>query len=483
MSGEKKILKGERREGKLKKEDEDEESVSSAESSKIISTIGKTDSNNIIKKEDDFLVKKPSVTQISSLAIYEKRERTHRYDKRRSVRKKAKLVYDNLCVEYQNFMLSNLQKQPKHRESPHIVINRSLRNIKLNSIFLKSAEVENESSLNRKISYQVREIGKRVRIYPAKEGRYMNIRLDECINNRVFILVPLKSVYDLPGTIFFNEDGKLMTKISEKNMQKAYVLLAIMEKVQKKDNFGIKFEKEDVNLCDKFWVNQIKTDGTFHFGTTGKIFSLGYGPKYRIFDSTLSIGEFAQKTGKFATTQVQLKNELKDKVYDFLSCSVNHVFSKFDNLQDTLSPNIAILQTHFDLNDKSREKEHQLQEKGILNAHICHNAQTLKKHTECDSSYTIICVPEQPVQISKKGKFNIAQFEFNMTDDKCLCVPLDPNTIIVYSGFLLTHRQQIQKLNSDLHPFINLVSYNSEKLFKHLMESFRRQINESNRRK
>ena len=58
------------------------------------------------------------------------------------------------------------------------------------------------------------------------------------------------------------------------------------------------------------------------------------------------------------------------------------------------------------------------------------------------------------------------------------------NINLVKWGFYIdTSKFKIRKLNNDMQPFINLVSYNSEKLFKHLMESFRREINESSRRK
>ena len=77
----------------------------------------------------------------------------------------------------------------------------------------------------------------------------------------------------------------------------------------------------------------------------------------------------------------------------------------------------------------------------------------------------------------------MANFELNLNEHKALVVPLEFNTILIYSGFLLTHRQQIFKLNENVDPFINVVSYNSQKLFKHLMESFRREINETSKRK
>ena len=288
----------------------------------------------------------------------------------------------------------------------------------------------------------------------------------------------------MPGVVLFNEDGKLMTLQSATSMKKAYVLLAIVEKVQATKRFGISISKNEVELCNKFWHNQIKTDGSFHFGTTGKIFSLGFGPKYNIVKNTsLSIAEFAEKKGKYATNNVDEKDKLKSKMYDVLYCSVSHIFSTFNKLQDTISPHIVKLQHHFDLHDKDKGTEYELQKRGILNVHICHNAQTKMKHTECDASYTIISIPEHDQNFNSVGRQNKAHFEFNIADDKTLVVPLQSSTILVYSGFLITHRQQIRKLNDDVDPFVNVVSYNSEKLFRHLMESFRREINEESRRK
>ena len=53
---------------------------------------------------------------------------------------------------------------------------------------------------------------------------------------------------------------------------------------------------------------------------------------------------------------------------------------------------------------------------------------------------------------------------------------MHPETIITYSGYMLTHRQQIMNLDSLVVPFVNIVAYNSKRLFSNLMESFRRDI-------
>ena len=74
------------------------------------------------------------------------------------------------------------------------------------------------------------------------------------------------------------------------------------------------------------------------------------------------------------------------------------------------------------------------------------------------------------------GLYNKAEFEFNITDTEAVVIPLHIGTTLVYSGFMLTHRQQIRQLNDEVKPFVNIVSYNSQKMSNHLMESFCREI-------
>ena len=81
------------------------------------------------------------------------------------------------------------------------------------------------------------------------------------------------------------------------------------------------------------------------------------------------------------------------------------------------------------------------------------------------------------------GFYNKAEFEFNISEDEAFVIPLDVGVTLVYSGFTLTHQQQIRQLNEDVRPFINIVSYNSQKMFNHLMESFRREIKFDSKKK
>ena len=60
----------------------------------------------------------------------------------------------------------------------------------------------------------------------------------------------------------------------------------------------------------------------------------------------------------------------------------------------------------------------------------------------------------------------ITKFELNLNDNSMMIIPMDIGSVFTYSGFLLTHRQQIYNESSSATPFLNIVSYNSKRLFE-----------------
>ena len=50
--------------------------------------------------------------------------------------------------------------------------------------------------------------------------------------------------------------------------------------------------------------------------------------------------------------------------------------------------------------------KHSLPAYGFLNCHLCFNAEITIEHTECDSLYTIIMFPMQPIPSTKIGNYN-----------------------------------------------------------------------------
>ena len=99
-----------------------------------------------------------------------------------------------------------------------------------------------------------------------------------------------------------------------------------------------------------------------------------------------------------------------------------------------------------------------MQKYGILNAHLCQNAQTRVKHTDCGSSYMIISVPPQEKEKTVRGIYNKAEFEFNLSNEEAVVIPLEIGTTLVKSGYMLTHCQQIRRLNEEAKPFVNVLS-------------------------
>ena len=192
-------------------------------------------------------------------------------------------------------MNNNLEKKSLYHESPHILIRKSLYLIRENSIFLKNATVSEDNTMLRKIHYDIEKVGTNVKMH-SKNIKYRNIKMDKIPGKKLFILVNLKTVKDVHNLIFFDELGTRIEKSEIEKLEKTYVLLAVIGRKDIDKNKEILIDTSDVQLANKLWVNQIKTDKSFHFDTTSKIFGLGFGPKYCIDDTkNLSIGQSAPK--------------------------------------------------------------------------------------------------------------------------------------------------------------------------------------------
>ena len=131
---------------------------------------------------------------------------------------------------------------------------------------------------------------------------------------------------------------------------------------------------------------------------------------------------------------------------------------------------------HLNVFEERNKGDDVLPMKGFMNYNLCLNVETEQPHTECNSSYTIICVPNQKLNAHLPGNKNSACFQLILNQDTTISIPFTVGTILTYSGYLLTHRQQILNRDSNSNPFINLVSYNSKRLFENMMESFRRYL-------
>ena len=166
-----------------------------------------------------------------------------------------------------------------------------------------------------------------------------------------------------------------------------------------------------------------------------------------------------------------------------LHYSLDLIHTRFIAFRNKHSPKVAAVQSNMNIHKPTTDEQRAVEKRGYLSCHLCLNAQTQEQHTEPDASYTIIAVPKKIDFCSKNDTSNKAQFEFMLNESKVLIVSMHPGTIITYSGHMLTHRQQIVDMDALSLPFVNIVAYNSKRLFANLMESFRSDINEDKKSK
>ena len=110
---------------------------------------------------------------------------------------------------------------------------------------------------------------------------------------------------------------------------------------------------------------------------------------------------------------------------------------------------------------------------GTWSSNLCVNATTGLSHNEDDCTYTVICVPLQ------NQSMNEYKFLFRVNDSNTIGIVLNPNTSIMFSGKLLTHRQGViekQMANNGSDTFINISSYGNKQLFCHIRKSFARKL-------
>lgn len=81
----------------------------------------------------------------------------------------------------------------------------------------------------------------------------------------------------------------------------------------------------------------------------------------------------------------------------------------------------------------------------FVSAHLCHNCFTEVTHTECDCCFTLLFVPPQ-LQTNTKVHFHI-----HIDGIKDLYVSMSPGVSLMYSEYLLSHRQKLQETGSGGH--------------------------------
>ena len=143
--------------------------------------------------------------------------------------------------------------------------------------------------------------------------------------------------------------------------------------------------------------------------------------------------------------------EIEEMCYKIMEDAINNINNSCGTFATTLSPNVANIQMHLNVFENRDKDDIKLVSKGFMNYNLCLNAETEQPHTECDCSYTIIAVPNQMLI----------------------------GTMFTYSGYLITHCQQIRYKDLNKKLFVNIVSYGSKRLFENMMESFQRYLDKA----
>ena len=169
---------------------------------------------------------------------------------------------------------------------------------------------------------------------------------------------------------------------------------------------------------------------------------------------------------------------MEEKISANLRMHIANLSCHYPNTLPMLSKKIQFITPYFNLNTYSQSKEANLLSKyGILNMHLCINAETTIPHTEMDSSYTLISVPPQPdCNWQKKD----TQFNFHVGPNEKIIIKMKPGICFMFSGYLLTHNQEIldkSKEENQHCSFINYATYANKRLFDNMLKSFKRQHN------
>ena len=131
---------------------------------------------------------------------------------------------------------------------------------------------------NRKIHYDIKYIGSN--IHASKKGRYYNLKPCCTKRNIIYVLIAIHEIKHLENIVYFTEMGDLILQSDLNINRHAYVMLAAIQVSKKWEKNEILITDERYELVSKYYVNQVKQkQGSYHFGTSGTIFGLGYGPK------------------------------------------------------------------------------------------------------------------------------------------------------------------------------------------------------------
>ena len=206
-------------------------------------------------------------------------ERRFKHDKNKKQKRKEKVQFLHDCKLHDDIYSDNISKESFHFKSPHVILsNKIFNDIKGNVIMLTKPRIEGESR-DRAIYYDVKYMSDN--IIMNKKGKYANLKPSSTKGNVIYVLVAIQEVIHLDNLVFFTEKGEMIPCSSMDGDRRGYVLLALIKVKKIWQNRDILMPQSKHELIKKFYINQIKNgSGSYHYGTSGTIYGLGYGPKF-----------------------------------------------------------------------------------------------------------------------------------------------------------------------------------------------------------
>lgn len=258
-----------------------------------------------------------------------------------------------------------------------------------------------------------------------------------------------------------------------KDKSKLYVILLISGQGNTTKS-GLVWTADDRKLLNKCRPNFMPNNGTAHYGSREKYHPFGNTIKYSkaTAEAPQSYGPFQAKysTLDSAVLKPKMLKELEDccmtleyVATGIMAATTSLLMAMADVTKDIAEahgmPDIAIPM----LFDKDSWN-------GLATMFAHQGTTTAVHHTEPDSTYTIIGMPQEE---DRRPGEDCLCFDFFIQPGMCLRINLEPKVSLLYNAWLLTHRQQslCEGTNG-----LNISGYGNAKSLRHTRSTISRLI-------
>ena len=226
------------------------------------------------------------------------RARGIKHDKKKKITRKKRERFEKQCKQYDDVLGDHMLKEFAKTKSPHVIIsNKTFNNMKFNVIMLSKPSIDNTSN-NRNIFYEIKWMGKNV--LKTNKGKFCHPNPASTKRNIIFVVVAMHEMIHIDNLIFYTEKGEMIPGLSVNTNRHGYVLLAFIKLDKSWKNQNILMTENRSQIANKFYINQIKQkQGNYHFGTSGIIYGLGYGPKCHRNEHGHSVDRYSNSKSAF----------------------------------------------------------------------------------------------------------------------------------------------------------------------------------------